>query len=240
MSDKKTVFITGSNRGIGRATVEVFASKGWNIIAHARQENEDFSIFLKELSEKYNVEIRSVFFDICDEELVKTQIKNNISKEKIKIHALVNNAGVMDISLFMMTNMENIKEVFDVNLFSHMKVTQLLLKRMSTGSSIVNVASMDGFEPHKGESAYAASKAALIAWTQVLAQEFAGRIRVNAVAPCAVNTDMAHSIADKANWSEDQLLDPKDVANVIYHLCSDDAVGITGDVLKLSGKQIYN
>lgn len=101
-----------------------------------------------------------------------------MSKPKIAIDALINNAGVYDIKLFMMTSIVAISELYEINLFSHMKLTQLILKRMPEGSSIVSIASIDGITPYMGESEYATSKAAMISWTKVLSQELLGRIRV--------------------------------------------------------------
>ena len=117
-----------------------------------------------------------------------------------------------------------------------MRLTQLILKRMPSGSSIVNVASIDGLIPQRGESAYATSKAALLAWTEVLRLELLGQIRVNAVAPNAVNTDLAKRIEEQAVWKGQELIDPYNVAKAIYFLSSEDANGITGEVMKITGK----
>ncbi len=233
----KTVFISGCSRGIGKATAELFVKRGWNVIAHARKQSDDFETFLKQLRE-YNpkVDIIPIFFDITDEEIMKEQIKTIISKPKLQIDALVNNAGICEIKLFMMTSIAAIRELFENNLFSHMRLTQLLLKRMSDGGSIVNVASIDGIIPQRGETAYATSKAAMIAWTEVLRLELLGKIRVNAVAPSAVDTDLAHSIEEQAVWKGSEIINPGDVAKAIYFLASDEANGITGEIMKITGK----
>ena len=235
MSEKKTVFISGCSRGIGKATVEYYAEQGWNVIAHARKETKEFIEFANKLSETRHVKIIPIYFDMCDEIAMKEQVKKIISNQKIGIDALVNNAGICDIKLFLMTSISSVRELYEINLFSHMRLTQLLLKRMPVGGSIINVASIDGYKPQCGESGYATSKAAMIAWTEVLQQELNGRIRVNAIAPGAVNTDMAHSIAEKANWKEDSLIDPLNVARVIYFLSTDDASGINGEIVRVLG-----
>lgn len=231
----KTVFISGSNRGIGKATAILFAERGWNIIAHARTQTDDFSTFVQKLSIEKSVSIIPIFFDMKNESEMKNQIKEVISQNKIEINALVNNAGAIDIKLFMLTPISSIKENFEINLFSHMRLTQLLLKRMPKGSSIVNVSTMDAYEPQRGESAYASAKAAMIAWTEVLKKELLGTIRVNAVAPHSVKTELALNIADKAVWKEDELINPNSVAKCIYYLSSDDAEAVTGDVIKING-----
>jgi len=236
MADKKTVFISGCSRGIGRATAELFAQRGWNVIAHARKPADEFDYFVQKLANENQVSVTPIYFDMQDEAGMKEQVRNVVSKLKITVNALVNNAGVCEIKLFLMYSLPAIREIFDVNLFSHMRLTQLLLKRMPEGSSIVNIASMDGLCPQKGESAYAASKAAMLAWTEVLRLELLDRIRVNAVAPSAVNTDLAHGIADKAAWKGHPLIEPMEIAKAVYFLASEEASDITGEVLKITGK----
>lgn len=233
--NRKTVFVSGSNRGIGKAVIKKFAENGWNVIAHARTQTLEQDSFLASMQDTYHIDIIPIFFDLRDTEGMKTRIKEHISKPKIQVNALVNNAGVCDIRLFMMAPVIDIKELFEINFFSQLQLTQLILKRMPQGGSIVNVSSADAIFPQKGESAYAASKAALAAWTKVLAQEMSGRIRVNAVAPCAVDTDLAHSIAGKAAWDADSLISPETVAKAIYYLSSDDSAGIQGEILKIQG-----
>lgn len=234
--DKRTVFISGCSRGIGKAAAELFAQRGWNVIAHARQPMGEFEDFARRLADGYHVTVMPIYFDMRDEVAMKEQITTVVSKPKITVNALVNNAGVCEVKLFLLTSLATIRETFDVNLFSHMRLTQLLLKRMPEGGSIVNVASIDGLEPQCGESAYAASKAALLAWTKVLCQELSGRIRVNAIAPYAVNTDMAHSIEERAIWKGDSLIEPCEIAKAVYFLSSEEAAAVTGDILKIAGK----
>ena len=235
MEEKKTVFITGCNRGIGKATAELFAHRGWNVIAHSRKPSDEFEDFVKKISDDNNITAIPIYFDMKDESSMKEQVQEVISKPKVTINALVNNAGICEIRLFMMVSLAAIRNIFDVNLFSHMRLTQLLLKRMPEGSSIVNVASIDGLEPNRGESAYASSKAAMLAWTEVLHQELLGHIRVNAIAPDVVNTDMAHSIEEKAVWKGKTIMEAGEVAKAIYFLSSEEATEITGEVLKITG-----
>lgn len=238
MDDRKTVFISGCNRGIGKATVELFAQRGWNVIAHARQSTSDFEDFLQRLAKDNHITATPIYFDMRDEAEMKAQVKEVVSKPKLTVNALINNAGICEIKLFMLTSLASIRETFDINLFSHMRLTQLLMKRMPEGGSIVNVASIDGLKPQRGESAYAASKAAMIAWTEALSLEYVDRLRVNAIAPFAVNTDMAHSLEEQAVWKGKSLIEPCDIAKAIYFLSSEEAVAITGEVLKITGKFI--
>jgi 3-oxoacyl-[acyl-carrier protein] reductase len=237
----KTAFITGTSRGIGKAAVEVFAQNGWNVIAHARTFSDSFNNNLTELSEINGVSIRPVFFDMLDSTAMKVSFKA-LKKEKLVIDALVNNAGIAHGGLFKMTPVSTIKEVFDVNLFAQMELTQYALKFMTgENASIVNVASVSGVDFRAGNSAYGVSKAALIAWTKVLQAELRGSVRVNAIAPGLTETDMAFEMGEKERAAMiegtvmNRLAKPEEIAKAIYFLSSGDASYIAGQVLKVNG-----
>lgn len=237
----KYVFISGSSRGIGRATVNVFAENGWNIIAHARKKSNKLENDLFEIAQKCNVTITPVYFDMLDTETMKECIKA-LKKERIVIDALVNNAGVSHGGLFQMTSVSAIKDIFNVNLFAHMELTQIVLKIMAKeNASIVNVASIAGIDIRAGNSAYGVSKAALIAWTKVLQMEMQNKVRVNAVAPGLTDTDMAYEMESKQHAItlnqaiNRRLAKPAEIADAIYFLSSDKASFITGEVLVIDG-----
>jgi 3-oxoacyl-[acyl-carrier protein] reductase len=235
----KTVFISGSNRGIGKACLVLFAQRGWDIIAHSRRSTPEFEDLISEVVRKNGVGITSIYFDMRDEEEMKTSIKKTLYRPKLNIDALVNNAGVFEARLLMMMPVSVIRDVFEVNLFSHMRLTQLVLKRMPKDgeSSITNVASIGGIELRAGQSAYGVSKAAMIAWTHVLKEELRGQVRVNAVAPGQIDTDMgsfepAMQVLQSGNG---RLGSPDEVAKVIYFLASDEAAYVSGEVLYVTG-----
>ena len=237
----RTALITGAARGIGKAAVKVFAQNGWNIIAHARKRTEEFENYLSELSKSHKVSVTPVYFDMLDTAAMKECVRE-LKKSKITVDALVNNAGVAHGGLFQMTPVSAIKDVFDVNLFSHMELTQLVMKIMpKENASIVNVASVTGIDFRAGNSAYGVSKAAMIAWTKVLQTELHGKIRVNAVAPGLTETDMAKKMEDKlqaitlSRAVMGRLATPEEIAETIYFLSSDKASFITGQVLKVDG-----
>ena len=199
----KTVFITGTNRGLGKAFVETFAANGANVIAHARKETSEFREFLNDAAQKNGVTITPVFFDMTDSAAMKDAVRS-IVVAKTPVNILVNSAGVAHGGLFQMTSMEKIREVFAVNLFAHMELTQLLLRYMMrfSGGSIVNIASISGIDLKKGNCAYGVSKAALIAFTKTLAAEVASSgLRVNAVCPGLTNTDMASLMEELEDFS---------------------------------------
>jgi 3-oxoacyl-[acyl-carrier protein] reductase len=235
----KTVFITGTNRGIGKAILKQFIQNGWNAIAHARKPTPEFEDFISELAKSYSITITPIYFDMQDENEMKNAVKEIIYTPKITIDALVNNAGIIKNKLFMMFPMSEIRDIFEVNLFAQMRLTQLVIKRMPKQSgSIVNVSSIAGINFSEAQSAYGVSKAALLAWTKVLSIELMGKIRVNAVAPGQTDTDMGHQSDIAMEYfikSLGRLVNPQDVANAVYWLSSDDAAFISGVTLKIDG-----
>ncbi|MBQ8951845.1 MAG: SDR family oxidoreductase [Eubacterium sp.] len=238
--------ITGARKGIGRAVAEEFASHGINIWACYSSENPDFSDDMKLLSEKYNVWIKPVIFDLRDEEAVKKACKEIIS-EKIPIDILVNNAGVPGGGLMQMTSVSSLREVMEVNFISQILITQLISKYMARkgGGSIVNMGSIGGIEAREGYLSYGSSKAALMWATRCISKELAKyNIRVNAVAPGLVETDMGNFKSDE---ERDKILNsismkrmgtPEEIAKAVYFLASEDASFITGTVLLADGGRL--
>jgi len=239
----KTVFITGTNRGIGLATVREFASRGYNIIAHARKQSVEHNELMAQIAPDYGVEIRPIYFDMTNSEEMKEAVKSFL-KEKAPVDVLVNSAGIAKYGAFSMLPLATVREVFDINFFGHLELTQLLLRQMIKNKKgvIINVASIAGIDTDKGNTAYGASKAALISWTKVLAAEMAGAgIRVNAVAPGMTDTDMAQLLGseDRKKMIEESAMNrmstPEEIAKVIAFLASDDASFINGEVIRVDG-----
>jgi len=239
----KTAIITGASRGIGRAVLEEFARCGSNIIACVRHQNEDFDDFLKKLSADFGIHADIVIFDITDCEAMKSAIRA-LAAQKRDIDILVNCAGVAHGGLFQMTPVSKIREIFEVNLFAQMELTQMVLKMMSRkkGGCILNFASILGLDNYGGQCAYGASKAALIKWTQTLAVETGAMdIRANVIAPGLTETDMG--LMTDAKTSEKMLehsavgrrATPSDVAKIAAFLASDAAKFINGSVIRTDG-----
>lgn len=239
----KTALITGCNRGIGKATVEVFAAEGANIICAIRKKNPEFKVFTDSLERKYDVTIEHRYFDLSDEESIKALVKS-LTQEKRVVDVLVNNAGMPAGGMLLMTSIQKIKEVFQINYFSQVLLTQLIAKMMmkQRNGSIVNMSSVTALDNQGGWTAYGGSKAAMISFTRTIARELAAfNIRVNAVAPGLIDTQMGGEMDEK--YQEDMLSrsdlgrkgSPEEVANLICFLSSDEASYITGQVIRIDG-----
>lgn len=242
-TNKKIAVITGASRGIGLATVEKFVAEGFDVIACSSKDDSVVRNKYKGIEFKYGGSIHPVFFDLSNEESTKQGIKEIRSFAKV-INVLVNNAGIAKLSFFAFTRIEDIKHLFEINFFAQLKIIQGMLNMLSKShnASIINLASVAGIDGGIGALAYGASKAAIINATKVLAEELSSfKIRVNAVAPGIINTEMRTTLGDKAvNGMQNQsfmkrLGDPKEVANVIYWLSTDEASYVNGQIIRIDG-----
>ena len=240
----KTVVLTGCNRGIGKAILGVFAKNGASIWACVRQLDDDFIDFTKGVEDDHEVHITPVPFDLADEGQVKEGI-NTIRSAKQPVDILVNNAGVIFTALFQMTSVAKMKEVFEINYFSQILLTQSITKIMARqkAGSIINISSSSAIEGNEGRTAYASSKAAIIASTKVMAKELAMyNIRVNAIAPGLTETDMMQGSTSKEALEYTlqricmrRIGKPEEIANVALFLSSELSTYMTGQVLRVDG-----
>ncbi len=239
----KTAMITGCNRGIGKAMAEKFASEGANLICAIRKENLAFQKETDVWAQKYGVNIDFVYFDLTDEDGIKAVFKE-LNKEKRTIDILVNNAGIPAGGFLLMTSIQKVKEVMQVNFFSQILVTQLVAKMMmkQKHGSIVNMGSVTALDNQGGWTAYGSSKAAMMSFTRTAARELAAfGIRVNALAPGLIDTEMGGEMDEKYQTEMLSRSDmgrkgtPEEVANVVCFLASDEASYITGQVIRIDG-----
>ena len=239
----KNAIITGANRGIGYATLELFAKEGCNIWACIRKPNTEFEQQIAIVSQSHNVWIKPIYFDLSSEEEIKAGIKR-IGSEKLPIDILVNNAGIPLGGLMTMTPISKLKEVFEINYFSQILMMQLVSRYMirQKFGSIVNMASVGGIETNPGYLAYGSSKAALIWATKCITKELGSYgIRVNAVAPGMTDTQMGHYKTEEElkkvidSTSLKRFASAEEIANGIAFLASDLSSFTTGHVLVIDG-----
>ena len=241
---KKTAIITGCNRGIGEKILEKFSSSGANIFACTRKKNSEFESKISELARKYKVKIIPIYFDFADSEEIKSAAKKILdSGEAIDI--LVNNAGIIDVSIYQMTSIKKLKDMFEINFFSQTIFTQNIIKSMirNKSGSIINLASITALDGNEGRSAYGASKSALIAQMKTLSKEVGiFNIRVNCIAPGLIDTEMLSKNTTK-NIIEDmknkislrRVGNPEEIADVALFLSSNLSTYISGQVIRVDG-----
>ena len=239
----KNAIITGANRGIGFTTLQLFANNGCNVWACIRKPNPEFESQIKKIEEENHVWIKSSYFDLTNEDEIKTGIKQ-IASDKQPIDILVNNAGIPYGGLMTMTPISKLKEVFEVNYFSQILMMQLVSRYMmrQKSGSIINMASVGGIETNAGYLAYGSSKAALIWATKCVAKELGVyNIRVNAVAPGLTQTTMGNFKSEDELQkvinvtSLGRMATPEEIAKGIAYLASEDASFVTGHVLVIDG-----
>jgi 3-oxoacyl-[acyl-carrier protein] reductase len=241
---RKNAIITGCARGIGKSMLEAFAENGANVWACCRTQTPEFEQFAAELARTHGVKITPLYFDLVDAARMKEAIKA-IKAEKVPVDALVNNAGITYNALFQMTSMEKMREVFEVNFFAQMALSQYIVNLMvrEKSGSIINISSSAALDANPGRGAYGASKAAVICMTRAMAHELAKfNVRVNAIAPGITDTGMvAASMSEaviEATLCQTRLKrmgKPSDTANAAVFLASDYSTYVTGQVLRVDG-----
>lgn len=239
----KTLFITGCNRGIGKAMVELFAKNEHNIIVCNRKQDDEFDAFCERLQKENGVEIQKYYADLSDEQSIK-ECLSQLLKSKSKIDVMINNAGVVDKGFLQMTPIQKIRDVFQINFFAHVQLIQGISRLMMRQRSgvIINMASIGGIDAYPAYVSYGCSKAAVIYLTKTLAQEFAPYgIRVNALAPSMVKTRMQEQMGEEAN---EEILrrtalkrnaEPEEIAKLALFVASDDSAFITGQIIRIDG-----
>ncbi|HIC08454.1 MAG TPA: 3-oxoacyl-[acyl-carrier-protein] reductase [Aquificales bacterium] len=238
----KTVLVTGSTRGIGRAIAEEFAKHGANVIVSGTVKERAKEV-AKELAEKYGVKTLGVEMDVSNPESVENAFKE-INAAFGGVDILVNNAGITRDTLFLRMKPEDWQKVLDVNLTGTFLVTKQVVRHMTKKrwGRIINISSVVGFTGNVGQVNYATTKAGLIGFTKSLAKELAPRnILVNAVAPGFIETDMTETLKDEIKESYKKQIPlgrfgkPEEVARVVLFLASPMADYITGETIHVNG-----
>lgn len=236
--------VTGSTRGIGYEIAKTLGENGYRVMLSGRNE-EGLA------KAKGELEAMGYCVATCRADVSKAEDANKLVAGTLeafgRIDTLVNNAGVTNDTLLMRMDEDAWDKVLDTNLKGAFLMTKAVIKPMlkQKKGSIINIASVVGLIGNAGQANYAASKAGLIGFTKSVAKEYGKKgIRVNAVAPGFICSDMTAGLADSL---KEQMLaqvplnvfgQPRDVANAVVFLASDNASYITGQVLTVDGGMV--
>lgn len=238
MIEKKVAFITGGSRGIGKACALKLAEAGYDIAINYVGNEEAANTTVSELK-ALGVDASAFKFDVTKKDEVEAGVAQVVDKYG-RIDVLVNNAGITRDGLFLRMPAENWEAVINTNLNSAYYVSSPVVKLMvkQRFGAIINMSSIVGVYGNAGQANYSAAKAGLIGLTKSLAKELASRnIRVNAVAPGFIQTDMTKDLKLEGLYEHiplKRLGDPEDIAKAVKFL-AEDATYVTGQVLQVDG-----
>ncbi len=236
--DNKVVVVTGGGTGIGRASTELFADNGAQVLIAGRRQEP-----LAELSNLYPKNVSFIQADVTDAE-DRANILQTAIERYGRIDALVNCAALAPDCAFQETTDEEFEKTYLTNLIAPASLIRLAIPHLSeTKGAVVNVSTTMARSKSPGATPYSCSKAALNHLTQVLAVELGpSGIRVNAVAPGPTKTEMAEDLIEK--WGTETIVsttplgrlgEPSDIAKAVCFLASPDAEWVTGQILDSSG-----
>ncbi len=238
MMEKKVALVTGASRGIGKACAIELAKAGYDVAVSYAGNEEAANKTVAELKD-LGVNAKAYKFDVSDKEACAKAVEEVLA-DFGKLDVLVNNAGITRDGLFMRMSAENWEAVINTNLSSAFYMTSPAIKTMIKQRSgcIINMSSIVGVMGNAGQANYSAAKAGLIGFTKSLAKELGSRnIRVNAIAPGFIQTDMTKDL-DTEKIAEHiplkRLGQPEDIAKAVRFL-AEDAPYITGQVLGVDG-----
>ena len=249
----KTAMITGASRGIGYAIASAYAAEGCNIVLNARDPKR-LSDAAERLRNEFDVDVSVAAFDVSDRDAVERAVEHTWTHSSIDI--LVNNAGIYKAQPFIDYTAEDFHDIFDVNIFGVIHITQALLRRMMPvrRGVVVNIASTAGKWGSRNQSAYNMSKHAIVGLTRCVALEMAAHeIRVNAICPWIVDTDLAEeftqahadilglpqaTVADNLKRAiplHQRWIKPQEVAGLAVYLGSEESSYVTGQAWTIDG-----
>ena len=238
------ILISGASKGIGKAIAQLFANEGARLVLISRN-IEALHELVKELP-KFSGEHLVFKADVKDLESLKI-VFNSLNSEKLFIDCLVNNAGIMKDAILQMVKPELLHDIYETNVFGTIFLSQLSLKSFlrKRKGSIINLSSIIGTNGNLGQTIYGSSKTAVIGFTKSLSKEVAPlNIRVNAIAPGFIDTDMTKGMDSKFydknlnSIGMKKIGTPEDVAKVALFLASDLSSYVTGQVIGVDGGMV--
>jgi len=239
----KVALVTGASRGIGRAVAVTLAKGGASVALNYAGNEAAAAEALKLVQEAGAPRAKLFKFDVADPAACAAAVEELVG-EWGGLHVLVNNAGIALDQLVMRIKDEDWNRQLQVNLTGAFNLTRAAARPMmkQRGGAIVNLTSVVGEMGNAGQAAYSATKAGLIGLTKSVARELASRgVRVNAVAPGYVDTDMTQALPEAARTQLQELIPlarigtAQDVAEAVAYLASDRASYVTGEVLRVNG-----
>lgn len=242
MSTQRVVLVTGGNKGIGKAISTAFAANGDAVIINFNK-SRDIAKTVREELLPGNTTISLEQADISDYRQVKQMI-NNIMEKYGKIDIVVNNAGIVRDGFLMLMSEKDWNDVISINLNGVFNCSKAVSEPMISQRSgvIINIASLSGITGLPGQVNYSAAKGGVIAFTKALSKELAPfNIRVNAVAPGVIETEIVDSLNEKVKNNFLNAIPmkrfgkPDEVASVVKFLASQDAAYITGETICVTG-----
>lgn len=240
--ENKKALVTGSSRGIGKGIVETYLKNGcevWGLCSKPSAAKES----LEALAAENGVKFHEIYADVGNAEQVTEVVKAALA-EAGGFDVLVNNAGITRDGLSFRMKKEDWDDVLRINLTSVFIISQIVSNDMirKRSGSIINMSSIVGVHGNGGQVNYSASKGGVIAYSKSLAAEVGARgVRVNAIAPGFIETDMTNVLKEevKAAMAEKIPLKrpgkPEDIANAALFLGSDLSTYITGQVVGVDG-----
>ena len=234
----KNIIVTGATGGIGSSIVEKLIFQGANVLATGTKSEK-----LEKLKNNFK-NIKIIKFDISQHEKIEEFINNATDELGGKLDCIINNAGITMDNLSIRMSLEEWNKVIEINLTSTFLMSKFSIKKMLKNKSgkIVNITSVVGHTGNVGQANYTASKAGIVAMSKSLAIEYAKKnININCISPGFIKTSMTDQIDEK--YKEALLLkipanrfgEPKDIANAVVFLSSDQSNYINGETIHVNG-----
>ena len=247
----KTAVITGAAQGIGRAIAEAYVTHGANVLLGDINE-EKVQKTTAEINEQLGNRAKPMVMDVSDEDRVAAAVQTAVHHFG-QLDILVNNAAILKAHLIVDFPLKDWQDIFRVNMEGTFLCSRAAARQMiqqKSGGSIINIASASARKADSKHAAYSSSKAAIVAFTRILALELGEYgIRANAILPGATMTEMLQDVFDRVPGIRDDLIgktvlgklgQPEDQANAAVFLGSDMASHISGEHLIVSGGEFMN